>query len=189
MSLAKMIAAWVASAAFLASAAASDGHQGHGGHGGHAMSPEMKAKHDALEAKMKDTSAFGQKGDPKKATRTVAINATDIAFDIKSIDVKLGETVKFVVENKGDMTHEFTIGDEAYQKTASTMMTMMTEMGMDASSPEHAKMHADMANTAIVLPMEIKTIAWTFTKPGTFSFSCNMIGHAEAGMTGRITVK
>jgi uncharacterized cupredoxin-like copper-binding protein len=180
------IAALAAAAALSVSAFAKDPHHDHHGHG---MSPEMKAKHDALEAKLMDTGAFGVKGDPKKATRTVALNASDIAFDVKSIDVKVGETVKFVVENKGDMTHEFTIGDEAYQKNARAMMTMMTEMGMDPSSPEHAKMHAGMANTAVVLPMEIKTIAWTFTKPGSFVFACNMIGHSEAGMKGKITVK
>lgn len=181
------LAAFAAALALSTFALAKEGHQH--GHHGHGMSPEMKAKHDALEAKLMDTSAFGQKGDAKKATRTITLSASDIAFDVKSIDVKMGETVKFVVENKGDMTHEFTIGDEAYQKNASAMMTMMTEMGMDPSSPEHAKMHAGMANTAVVLPMEIKTIAWTFSKPGKFSFSCNMIGHAEAGMKGTITVK
>lgn len=187
----KSLVTAIAAAALSLSAFAADGHKGHG-HGGHdmsAMSPEMKAKHDAMEVKMRDTQAFGVKGDPKKATRTVVVDAMDISFGVKSLDVKLGETVKFTLVNKGQLAHELTIGDAAYQSTAREMMTMMTEMGMDPSSPEHAKMHADMANTVIALPGETKILAWTFSKPGSFVFSCNMIGHAEAGMSGAITVK
>lgn len=175
----------LAAAFALGTAHADEGHKHHMD----GMSSDMMAKHEAMEAKMKDTTAFGVKGDPKKATRTVTVTATDIAFDLKSLDVKLGETIKFVLVNKGEMAHEFTIGDEAYQKNASAMMTMMSDMGMDPASPEHIAMHAGMPNSATALPKETKTIVWTFSKPGTFVFACNMIGHAEAGMTGKITVK
>lgn len=164
------------------------GEHGHGHHG-HKMSGEMKKKHDEMEAKLNDTSAFGVKGDPKKAARTVRIEASEIMFAPKSIEVKTGETIKFVLVNKGEQAHELTVGDGAYQDVARKMMTMMTEMGMDPSSPEHATMHAGAGNTAIAQPGQSKEVVWTFSKPGNFEFSCNMIGHSEAGMKGTISVK
>ncbi|HAJ46131.1 MAG TPA: copper-binding protein, partial [Alphaproteobacteria bacterium] len=105
------------------------------------------------------------------------------------IDVKVGETIKFVLVNKGEQAHELTVGDAAYHDNARQMMTMMTEMGMDPSSPEHAAMHAGAGNTAIAQPGQSKEVVWTFSKPGNFEFSCNMIGHSEAGMKGAISVK
>jgi uncharacterized cupredoxin-like copper-binding protein len=159
------------------------------GHHGHKMSDEMQKQHDELEKKLNDTSAFGVKGDPKKAARIVKVEASEIMYDLKSLDVKLGETVKFVLVNKGEQAHELTVGDAAYQEAARKMMTMMGEMGMDPSSPEHAAMHAGAGNTAIAQVGKTAEVAWTFTKAGKFEFSCNMIGHSEAGMKGAITVK
>lgn len=163
-----------------------------GGHGGHdmgAMPAEMKRTHDEMEARLKDTSAFGVRGDPDKATRTVRIEAAEIMYNLESIDVKLGETVKFVLVNKGEQAHELTVGDRAYQDSAREMMTMMAEMGMEPASPEHEAMHASAGNTAIAQPGQSKEFAWTFTKPGTFEFACNIVGHSEAGMKGVIVVK
>lgn len=182
----------ILAAAALASAMAVTPALASGTHGGHdmgAMSGDMKKQHDAMEAKMNDTSAFGVKGDPKKATRTVRVEASEIMYNLKSIDVKLGETIKFVLVNKGEQAHELTVGDAAYQDNARKMMAMMADMGMDPASPEHAAMHASAGNTVITQPGQTKEFAWTFTKAGKFEFSCNMIGHSEAGMKGAITVK
>lgn len=161
----------------------------HGGHDMGAMSGDMKKQHDEMEAKMNDTSAFGVKGDVRKATRTVRVEASEIMYNLKSIDVKLGETVKFVLVNKGEQAHELTVGDASYQDNARKMMAMMADMGMDPASPEHAAMHASSGNIVITQPGQTKEFAWTFTKAGTFAFSCNMIGHSEAGMKGAIAVK
>lgn len=188
----KLLMAATALAGVLAMPAAWAAGAHGGGHGGHdmgAMSADMKKKHDAMEAKMNDTSAFGVKGDPKKATRTIRVEASEIMYNLKSIDVKVGETIKFVLVNKGEQAHELTVGDAAYQDNARQMMTMMAEMGMDPASPDHAAMHAGAGNTAIAAPGQSKEFAWMFTKPGKFEFSCNMIGHSEAGMKGAITVK
>ena len=156
---------------------------------GDTMSADMKAMHEELEAKMADTSAFGEKGDPARATETVKVEASEIKFDITELTVTAGTTVKFVVTNKGEQAHEFTVGDAAYEEAASQMMAMMTDMKMDPAAPEHAAMHAAAGNTVIVQPNETKEFAWTFTKTGTFAFACNFVGHSEAGMIGTITVK
>lgn len=157
----------------------------HGGHGGH----DMPADHDALEAKLADTSAFGEKGDPAKASRTITLTATEMQFNVDVLDVKAGETVTIEYSNKGAKVHELTLGDEAYQNAAREMMAMMAKMGMDPASPEHAAMHADVGNTLIVKPGETKSLTWTFSKPVEVIYACNFVGHAEAGMVGSIHVK
>lgn len=183
-------AAILASALAIAPAIAAGPHgHGHGGHDMRKMSADMKKQHDDLEAKLNDTSAFGVKGELKKASRTIRVEASEIMYNLRSVDVKLGETVKFVLVNKGEQAHELTVGDAAYQDNGRKMMTMMSEMGMDPASPEHAAMHAGAGNTAIAQPGQTKEFAWTFSKAGTFEFSCNMTGHSEAGMKGAISVK
>src|SRR5215467_6789429 len=52
----------------------------------------------------------GKPGDAAKVTRTVEVVATDNAFSMKSLQVKDGETVRFVVRNDGFEAHEFLIG-------------------------------------------------------------------------------
>lgn len=126
--------------------------------------------------------AAGEPGDPKKATRTVTITATEIAFDIKKLTVKKGETVRFVLVNKGEQPHELTIADEAEQIAHRKMMQQMD--GMDMASMGH-----NDANNVSAEPGETKELVWTFTKAGTVEFACNYPGHAEVGMVGEIEVK
>lgn len=165
--------------------AAGTGHD-HGSMPG--MSDDMAGMMADMDSRMADTAAFGRKGEAAKVTRTIDIEASEIMFNTTALEFSAGETVRFVVSNKGDQPHEFTIGDGAYQELARQMMTHMTGMGMDASSAEHATIHASAGNTVTLDVGETKEIVWTFTKAGAFEFSCNIPGHSEAGMKGTITV-
>ena len=152
------------------------------------MSDDMATMHREMEMKMAETAAFGMKGDPAQAARTVNVEATEMQFDLTKLSVAVGETVRFVIRNLGEQPHEFTIGDAAYQENARAIMAHMSEMGMDMMAPQHLAMHVATGNTVVVSPGETKEIVWTFTKPGTFEFSCNFVGHAEVGMQGTISV-
>ena len=56
-------------------------------------------------------TAFGVAGDPGKVTRTIAIDMSDdMRYAPAALDVKLGETVRFVVANKGATMHELVLG-------------------------------------------------------------------------------
>jgi uncharacterized cupredoxin-like copper-binding protein len=156
---------------------------------GMTMSADMDKMHEELEATLADTSAFGEKGDPAAASKTVKVVGEEIRYDVTSLTLKAGDTITFQFTNKGEQPHEFTIGDAAYQEAAKQMMTMMTEMGMDMTAPEHEAVHAKAGNTVIVKPGETKSVTWKFTKPGEFLFACNFVGHSEAGMLGTISVK
>lgn len=152
------------------------------------MAHDMTDMMSEMDRQMADTSAFGHRGEPAQVTRTVEIEAADIRFGTTELNFNVGETVRFVIVNNGEQPHEFTLGDTAYQEMAREMMRHMTEMGMDPVSPEHAAMHAAAGNTVTLDAGETKELVWAFTKAGTFEFSCNLIGHSEVGMKGRIVV-
>ena len=68
---------------------------------------------------------IGQPGVASEVTRTVDVEMGDIFFKTKSVDVKPGETVRFVLHNKGALLHEFNIGQAAahaaHQKEMASM--------------------------------------------------------------------
>lgn len=139
-------------------------------------------------------AAFGRPGDPDKVTRTVTIEATEIDFDTHELTFEVGETVRFVLVNKGEQNHELTIGDADTQLAHREMMAAMP--GMDhahMTSEEMAGMeghdHMMAGNMVDTKPGETHSFVWQFTEPGGFEFACNYPGHAELGMTGTITVK
>jgi uncharacterized cupredoxin-like copper-binding protein len=123
--------------------------------------------------------AFGEPGEPDAADRTVRISALDaFRFDPEQVSVAMGETILFEVTNEGELQHEFVIGDEAFQDEHEMEMAGMGDMVMVA----------DEANAFLLEPGETKTLAWTFTVPGTFLYGCHVPGHYSAGMVGSITV-
>ncbi len=133
-------------------------------------------------------TAFGQPGDVKKISRTVRIEATDIKYNLTDLTFKVGETVKFVLINKGGQDHELSLGDSATQLKHRKMMQDMAAMpDMDMSKmPGHENMNDTMLMTK---PGQTKELVWQFTKAGMFEFACNYPGHSEVGMTGKIVVR
>jgi uncharacterized cupredoxin-like copper-binding protein len=122
--------------------------------------------------------AWGREGDPAKATRTVAIDMSDaLRFTPARVEVRRGETVRFVAANSGKLMHEMVIGTEEELRRHAEMMKKFP--GMKHSEPYMAH----------VSPGEQGSIAWTFTEPGTFMFGCLVPGHWDGGMKGTIVVK
>jgi uncharacterized cupredoxin-like copper-binding protein len=120
---------------------------------------------------------FGREGDPRKATRTVTIDMSDqMRFTPAEIAVAEGETVRFVVANKGGQLHEMVIGTE--KDLAAHAELMRKHPGMEHDDPWMAHVKAGGR----------EEITWQFTRPGTFAFACLIPGHFEAGMKGRIVV-
>ncbi len=112
------------------------------------------------------------------ADRIVTITALDIRYDLPALEVKTGETVRFVVTNKGNSVHEFVLGDAQEQAEHEKMMQSMGGMIM-----------ADEANAIRLKPGETKELVWTFAKAGTIEYACHQPGHYAAGMVGKIVVR
>ena len=123
--------------------------------------------------------AFGEPGKAAKVDRAIAITMHDLTFEPASVQVKKGETIRFVVANAGPVDHDFTIGDAKAEAEHRAEMVEMVAKGMT---------HGDEANAIMLKPGESKELIWKFSKAGKFEFACNVPGHWESGMRGTIDV-
>jgi uncharacterized cupredoxin-like copper-binding protein len=65
---------------------------------------------------------FGRTGDPRKAARTIRVDMSDrMRFSPDTIEVKPGDTVRFVVRNSGRTMHEMVLDDEGAEDHARLM--------------------------------------------------------------------
>ncbi|MGF6393652.1 cupredoxin domain-containing protein [Pseudomonas plecoglossicida] len=149
------------------------------------------------------TFAFGEPASAAKATRTVEVVLKDIAFEPKSLQVKAGETVRFVLINQGKLPHEFNLGDKAmhaeHQKEMVAMQGQIFTAGMNHESMDHGQMNHgqmshgahghDAGNTVLVSPGQRAELTWTFRKSAPIEFACNVPGHYQAGMVGPLTIE
>jgi len=124
-----------------------------------------------------DDEAIGKPGIAAKANRTVQIDMSDaMQFSPSSLNVKQGETVRFVVKNSGQVKHEMVLGTEKELKEHYEVMKKNPEME-----------HAD-ENMVTVAPGKAGEIVWQFTKAGKIEFACLQPGHYDAGMKGAVNV-
>jgi uncharacterized cupredoxin-like copper-binding protein len=125
----------------------------------------------------KEQTDWGIAGDTKTARRTIPLTMTDdMRFNPNRIEVKQGETVKFVVRNKGKMLHEFVIGTRETLDEHAALMLKFPKMEHDEPYMAHVK------------PGGSSQVVWTFNRPGSFDFACLIAGHYQAGMVGKINV-
>jgi uncharacterized cupredoxin-like copper-binding protein len=121
---------------------------------------------------------FGIAGDPKRVSRTVTIDMSDtMRFSPAALTVKRGDTVRFVLHNKGKVMHEMVIGTLTELKEHAELMKKFPDMEHDAPYMAHVK------------PGARGEIVWRFNRAGEFHFGCLVAGHFEAGMVGNVTVK
>lgn len=143
--------------------------------------PAHEDRHEArpaYDASRVEQTPFGREGDPRRVTRTVQVDMADtMRFTPDALALRRGETVRFVVRNRGRQLHEMVLGTaQALQAHAELMRRMP---GME---------HAD-ANIAHVKPGGRGEIVWQFTEAGEFGFACLQPGHYEAGMVGKVVVR
>lgn len=166
----------LAATALLASPVAlahDDAHTGHGaapdpaaGHGEHAA-------HGASDAQ----KPWGIAGDPQAVDRVIEVRMNDqMRFVPEQIEVKQGETIRFVHRNEGALMHEFVLGNKAELDAHAAMMAKMPGMQHDAPYMVH------------VGPGQQGELVWTFNRAGDFDFACLIAGHYRAGMVGQIRV-
>jgi uncharacterized cupredoxin-like copper-binding protein len=151
------------------------------GPAGHAPKGPMSAgsvPHHAQHHAPAEQKPWGIAGEARNATRTLEIRMSDdMRFAPQAINVKLGETVRLVAVNAGQVLHEIVIGTPAELQAHAEMMKKFPNMAHD----EPYMAHVD--------PGQRGEIVWTFNRPGTFAFACLIPGHFEAGMVGQITVR
>lgn len=125
---------------------------------------------------VKEQKPWGIAGDARGA-RTIALRmGDDMRFRPERIEVREGETIRFVVRNAGKVLHEVVIGTEKELEEHAALMRKFPGMEHDEPFMAH------------VNPAGRGEIVWNFNRPGTFQFGCLLPGHFEAGMKGTIVV-
>ena len=158
-------------AAFLAAALNSGVALGHG------SSHEKKTARKPAAGANEETP-FGHAGDAKKVMRTIKVGMNDkMHFTSGHVRVRQGDTLKFVVANRGKIMHEMVIGTMKELQEHAELMK------------KHPGMEHDEPYMAHVSPGKTETIVWQFTQVGEFHYACLIPGHLEAGMIAKITVE
>lgn len=140
----------------------------------HGDKPHAKTPGTAVKKEQKD---WGIAGDPKAVKLTIRHGMKDsMRFTPDFAQVKLGDTVRFVIRNDGKIMHEFVIGTRKENQAHAELMKKFP--GMEHDEPYMAH----------VAPGKTAEIIWTFNRPGEFEFACLIAGHYEAGMKGTIKV-
>ena len=138
-----------------------------------ATESQMPMGSDGMET---DIGALGEPADAAEANRTVQLTATDaLVFEPDAIEVQVGETVTFEIENTGTVDHEFVLGSADYQEEHEAEM-QSGEMAM--GEPNELEVPAG----------ETASLTWHFTEAGTTQYGCHEPAHFPAGMVGTITV-
>jgi uncharacterized cupredoxin-like copper-binding protein len=135
-------------------------------------------KHPAAAGPVrKEQKPWGIAGEAKSVRRTIAITMSDdMRFTPDRIELRQGETVKFVVRNAGKVMHEIVIGTKAELDEHAALMVKFP--GMEHDEPYMAH----------VAPARKGELVWNFNRPGTFDYACLIAGHYQAGMVGKIIV-
>ena len=135
------------------------------------------SRKDAHAPVKKEQKPWGIAGDAKAARRTIKISMSDeMRFTPSNLEVKQGETVRFVVTNKGKLLHEMVIGDKKTLDEHAALMVKFPTMEHDEPYMAH------------VSSGKKETLVWTFNRPGDFDFACLIAGHYQFGMVGKIKV-
>lgn len=140
--------------------------------------------------------AFGHASPAAQATRTIEVTLGDMYFKPDSLQVKAGETVHIVLTNKGQLLHEFNLGDAAMHAQHQQEMLKMQQSGMlqptgmnhAAMDMGHGAMKHDDPNSVLVEPGKTAELTWTFSRVSDLQFACNIPGHYQAGMVGKVEI-
>lgn len=140
----------------------------------HGNAPHAAASTANLPAQQQD---WGIAGNAKAVQRTITLRmGDDMRFAPAHIEVREGETVRLVVQNRGQLLHEIVLGTQASLAQHAEMM--LKHPGMEHDEPYMAHVKAGRKGDLV----------WTFNRPGRFDFACLIPGHYQAGMVGTINV-
>jgi uncharacterized cupredoxin-like copper-binding protein len=123
----------------------------------------------------------------RKVARVIEVVASDNEFSLKSLQVRDGETVRFIIRNEGLDPHEFLIGTAPEHAEHRQMMKAMMEQQKKGGHAHAMPMMEAHESGVSVQPGKTETFVWTFARRSNLEFACDIPGHYEDGMHGSIT--
>jgi len=144
----------------------------------------------------KNMMSVGTAGKSDEVTRVIKIEMYDNYFEPNSFNFKAGETVRFEVENFGELVHEFNIANSMMHKKHQPEMQKMVEneilFGDSIDRKKMAKMDKSMShqhiNSVLLEPKEKQDLIWKFSKAQNIEVACNVPGHYEVGMIAQVKI-
>ena len=141
--------------------------------------------------------AIGVKGKEENVDRVIKVLMYDNYYQPNIFKVKKNETIKFVVENKGELVHEFNIATKKMHLKHQPEMMMMFENEIlladkidKKKMKEMAKKDPSMAhshsNSVLLSPGESANLIWKFSNSVEIEAACNVPGHYDVGMIAKI---
>ena len=143
---------------------------------------------------------IGEKGNPNDVDRIIYIKMYDNYYEPNLIKIQKGETIKFVVQNLGEMVHEYNIATKEMHIKHQPEMQKLVEHGIllvdkidmekmkKMSKMDHSLSHSH-SNSVIVEPKKTGEIIWKFSKNASLEIACNVPGHYETWMVGKIILE
>ena len=142
---------------------------------------------------------IGEKGKLSEISRTIEIKMYDNYFEPNVLNIKKGETIKFIVYNYGELVHEFNIATkEMHIKHQPEMMKMVEheilladridkEKMKEMAKKDHSMAHFH-SNSVLLEPNEIGEIIWKFSTTANLEAACNVPGHYQDGMISTVSL-
>ena len=142
---------------------------------------------------------IGEKGKLSEVSRTIEIKMYDNYYEPKEINIKKGETIKFIVHNYGELVHEFNIATkEMHIKHQPEMMKMVeneilfadridVKKMKEVAKKDHSMGHTH-SNSVLLEPNQSAELIWKFSSDKNLEAACNVPGHYEVGMVANIKI-
>jgi uncharacterized cupredoxin-like copper-binding protein len=140
---------------------------------------------------------IGNKGQEKNIGRIIKVSMYDNYYQPNKFNIKKNETIKFVIENKGQLVHEFNIATKEMHLKHQPEMMMMVEheilladkidkKKMKEMSKKNPAMAHSHSNSVIVSPGKKAELIWKFSNSVNIEVACNVPGHYDVGMIAKI---
>ena len=142
---------------------------------------------------------IGFKGKESDINRVIKVKMYDNYYEPNSFQIKAGETIKFEVENLGELVHEFNIANKMMHKKHQPEMEKMVENEIllaDSIDKEKMKKMAKMdkamahshSNSVLLEPKQKGNIIWKFDNAVNIEIACNVPGHYQVGMIAKVDI-
>ena len=143
---------------------------------------------------------IGSKGNVNDVSRVIKVIMYDNYYEPSSFQIKAGETIKFEIENAGELVHEFNIANKIMHiKHQPEMEKMVENEVLFADSIDKVKMKKmakidksmghSHSNSVLLEPKQKRYIIWKFDNAVNIEVACNVPGHYQAGMIAKVNIK
>ena len=143
---------------------------------------------------------IGSKGNESDISRVIKVIMYDNYYEPSSFQINAGETIKFEVENAGELVHEFNIANKMMHINHQPEMEKMVDneiLFADSIDKNKMKKMAKIdksmghshSNSVLLEPKQKGNIIWRFDNAVNIEVACNVPGHYQAGMIAKVNIK